>query len=335
MAEVKSSNADPITGAPGSHPMGTGVGAAMGGAAAGAAAGAMGGPIGAVAGTVVGAVAGGLGGKAIAESINPTAEEAYWRENYSRESYYETGRSFEDYAPAYRLGLLARTNYGGNFEDAESHLSADWGANKETSTLSWPQAREAAHAAWNRVTEQTQNAGSITSSTSSNPSAFSSSARNATQTDDAIDNDEVIDVLNDLLESCRDGEYGFKTCAEYIRSANLKTILTQRSTQCREAGEQLQSLIRELGGDPDEGGSVTGMLHRGWVSVRGTLSTHSDQAMLDECERGEDAAVARYRKALQEKLPPAIRTVVERQAQGAQRNHDQIKAMRDSLEGKS
>lgn len=336
MAEVKSSNADPITGAPGAHPMGTGVGAAMGGAAAGAAAGAMGGPIGAVAGTVVGAVAGGLGGKAIAETINPTAEEAYWRENYSRESYYETGRSFEDYAPAYRLGLRARTNYGGNFEDVESRLSADWGANKETSSLSWPQAKEAARAAWNRVAEQTKNAGSSSFSTSATPSAFSSSASNSTQTDnDEIDNDKVIDVLNDLLESCRDGEYGFKTCAEYIRSPDLKTILTQHSKECREAGEELQHLIRELGGDPDEGGSVTGMLHRGWVSVRGTLSTHSDQAMLDECERGEDAAVARYRKALQEKLPPAIRTVVERQAQGAQRNHDQVKAMRDSLEAKS
>ncbi len=69
--------------------------------------------------------------------------------------------------------------------------------------------------------------------------------------------------------------------------------------------------------------------------MRGTLSTYSDLAMLEECERGEDTAVARYRKALKENLPPAIRSVVERQAQGAQRNHDQIKAMRDSLKTSS
>ncbi|SFU28058.1 conserved hypothetical protein [Polaromonas sp. YR568] len=97
------------------------------------------------------------------------------------------------------------------------------------------------------------------------------------------------------------------------------------------AGLELQTLIRQLGGKPDEGGSVSGALHRGWVSVRATLSAFSDQAMLNECERGEDAAVARYRKALKRNFPTAIRTVVERQAHGAQRNHDQVKALRDAL----
>ncbi|MEO7159448.1 MAG: PA2169 family four-helix-bundle protein [Polaromonas sp.] len=146
-----------------------------------------------------------------------------------------------------------------------------------------------------------------------------------------MDNDDVIDTLNDLLESCRDGEYGFSTSAEHTKSADLKTMWLGHAEECRTAGQELQTLIRQLGGEPDEGGTVSGALHRGWVAVRGTLSTYSDQAMLDECERGEDAAVARYRKALKEDLPPAIRGVVERQAQGAQRNHDQVKAMRDSL----
>ena len=103
-AEDKDLNRDPITDEPGAHPVGTGVGAA-GGAVAGAAAGSVGGPVGAAVGGVVGAVVGGLAGKAAAEAVNPTAEEAHWRENYNREPYYEQGRSFDDYAPAYRLGL--------------------------------------------------------------------------------------------------------------------------------------------------------------------------------------------------------------------------------------
>jgi len=74
-------NPDPLTGAPGSHPVGVGVGAA-GGAAAGAAIGSVGGPVGTVVGTAVGAVAGGLAGKGVAEAINPTLEDEYWRENY-------------------------------------------------------------------------------------------------------------------------------------------------------------------------------------------------------------------------------------------------------------
>ena len=153
--------------------------------------------------------------------------------------------------------------------------------------------------------------------------------------DNTVDNDDVIDTLNDLLETCRDGEYGFNTSAEHAKSAEIKTMLMRHSGECRDAGVELQRLIQELGGEADDGGSVSGAVHRGWVAVRGVLSGYSDQSMLDECERGEDYAVASYRKALKQNLPAAVRTVVERQAQGAQRNHDQVKAIRDSLKASS
>src|SRR4030095_2632711 len=82
-------NRDPITGTPGAHPVGTGVGAA-GGAAAGAAIGAVAGPVGAAVGLVVGAVTGGLAGKEVAERLDPTGEDAYWKTNYSKQPYVES-----------------------------------------------------------------------------------------------------------------------------------------------------------------------------------------------------------------------------------------------------
>jgi len=147
----------------------------------------------------------------------------------------------------------------------------------------------------------------------------------------ATDNDDVIDTLNDLIETSRDGEYGFRTSAEHAQSSELKTMLMRHAEECRSAAQELMALVRQLGGKAEESGSVSGALHRGWVSVRSALSGHTDQATLDECERGEDVAVASYRKALKQELPAAIRSVVERQAQGAQRNHDQIKALRDAI----
>ena len=76
---------------------------------------------------------------------------------------------------------------------------------------------------------------------------------------------------------------------------------------------------------------MAGALHRGWVSVKSALSTRDDKAVLEECERGEDAAVARYRKALKSGgLPTHVRALLERQLQGAQRNHDEVKSLRDS-----
>lgn len=310
----KDLNLDPITDAPGAHPVGTGLGAAAGGAAAGAAAGAFGGPAGAIAGAVVGAVAGGLGGKAVAEAINPTAEEAYWRDQYTSEPYYQGGRSFDDYAPAYRLGLYGRSNYTGTFDEAQNDLSVYWDSKRENSTLSWPEAEAASRAAWTRVDDQRA------------PGIGSSQV---------VDNDDVVDTLNNLMESCHDGEFGFTECAEHVQAQDIKTLLLRHADECRGAAAELAGQVRELGGEPDEGGTTSGALHRGWVSVRSALTGYTDLAMLEECERGEDAALARYRKALKEQLPSAVRAMVERQAQGAQRNHDQIKAMRDALKAAS
>jgi uncharacterized protein (TIGR02284 family) len=142
--------------------------------------------------------------------------------------------------------------------------------------------------------------------------------------------DDSVDVLNDLLECCRDGEYGYRQCAEHVKSDEIKAVMLRHAEHCKSGASELEEQIRQLGGKIDEGGTVSGALHRGWVSIRGTLSGHSDQAMLDECERGEDAAVARYRKALKQDLPSPIRMVVQRQMQGVQHNHDTIKSLRNA-----
>jgi uncharacterized protein (TIGR02284 family) len=146
-----------------------------------------------------------------------------------------------------------------------------------------------------------------------------------------MDREDVVETLNDLIENCKDGEYGFRTCAEHAKSANLKSVFTQRAGQCRAAAEELQTLVTRFGGTPDTSGTVAGAAHRGWIAVRGAVALDDDQAMLNECERGEDIAINRYRKALEEDLPPEVEQVVRRQSEGARRNHDQIKALRDSF----
>lgn len=143
-------------------------------------------------------------------------------------------------------------------------------------------------------------------------------------------NDDAIETLNDLLECCRDGVYGFGKCAEHTQAPDIKTVLYQRAGDCQSAAGELQQLIVQMGGEPDEGGTVSEALHRGWVSVKGTLSGYSDYDMLDECERAEDVALGQYRKALKQSLPSNAKVVVERQARGAQINHDQVKALRDA-----
>jgi len=142
--------------------------------------------------------------------------------------------------------------------------------------------------------------------------------------------DESIDVLNDLIETCKDGEYGFTQCAERVTNPTLKATLLRRATECAGAASELQTVVVRLGGDPADSGTALGALHRGWISVKDALTPDSDRRMLEEAERGEDAALARYRKALKSEITPEVRDVIARQMQGAQANHDQIKRLRDS-----
>lgn len=160
-------NLDPLSGTPGSHPIGVGVGAAVGGAAAGVGTGvALGamtgtvvGPVGTVIGAAVGAIVGGLAGKSVAESMDPTVEQAYWRENYANRPYVGGSRSFDDYGPAYDVGATAFHRYPGkSFDDVEPHLSRDWSAARGKSNLDWAGAKEASRDAWNRVSNSVERA---------------------------------------------------------------------------------------------------------------------------------------------------------------------------------
>jgi uncharacterized protein (TIGR02271 family) len=147
-------NRDPISGARGAHPVGTGVGAAAGGAATGAAVGSVAGPAGTAAGVVGGAVVGGLVGKGVAERVNPTVEREYWNQNYNREPYYQTGRAWDDYEGAYRTGYEGYGRYAGEgrrWEQAEADLRRDYEKNRGKSKFTWDEARPAVRAAWDRL----------------------------------------------------------------------------------------------------------------------------------------------------------------------------------------
>jgi hypothetical protein len=152
-------NRDPITGTPGSHPVGTGLGAVAGGVAAGAAAGSVAGPVGTVVGAALGAVAGGLAGKGIAEMIDPTVEDAYWRDAYSSRPYYTSDYTFDDYGPAYRHGYTSYPRYEGrSFDEVESDLSRDWNQAKGRSRLEWDRAKYAVRDSWDRVSDAVERA---------------------------------------------------------------------------------------------------------------------------------------------------------------------------------
>ena len=150
-----------------------------------------------------------------------------------------------------------------------------------------------------------------------------------------MDTKDTISVLNDLIETSKDGEKGFMECAEDLRDPQLKSTMSQRARDCATAAAELQQMVRSLGGDPETSTSMAADMHRRWVDLKSMITGKDDEAILNECERGEDVAVKSYRKALEKDLPAEVRLVVERQYQGVLRNHDEVRAMRDVARAKS
>lgn len=141
--------------------------------------------------------------------------------------------------------------------------------------------------------------------------------------------DHFVKVLNHLIETSKNGEKGFLAAAEDTKNPELRQVFQQRAQDCASAVAELQAIVTQAGGKPEDSGTVAGALHRGWVNLKASIAGRTDQAILEECERGEDVAKKQYADALNEALPDDVLAVVRRQYDGVLRNHDQIKLLRD------
>ena len=137
-------------------------------------------------------------------------------------------------------------------------------------------------------------------------------------------------TLNDLIETSKDGENGFRAAAEDTKDPELKRIFLARADDCARGASEFQKMVVRSGDEPERSGSVAGAVHRGWMNLKAAVAGRDDLAILEDCERGEDVAKASYRKALEMKdLPANVRAAVQRQYDGVVRNHDQIRDLRN------
>jgi uncharacterized protein (TIGR02284 family) len=143
---------------------------------------------------------------------------------------------------------------------------------------------------------------------------------------------DVISTLNTLIETCRDGEQGFREAAQNLKDPAVKAMFDQVSHERATFAQELKSEVERLGGNPEEGGSVAGAAHRGWMNVKGAVTGHDDKQIIAEAERGEDVAVATYQNALREPLPAAVESVVSRQFEHVKQAHDRVRDLERARE---
>ncbi len=143
-------------------------------------------------------------------------------------------------------------------------------------------------------------------------------------------NEETISTLNNLIETCKDGQEGFKQAAEGVERSDLKSLFYDLGQQRARFAGELQTLVRELGGDPEKTSSTAGALHRGWINIKSLVTGKDEAGVLNEAERGEDVAKKAYKDALAENLPANVMTVVQAQANEVMTAHDRVRDLRDS-----
>src|SRR5882757_4127575 len=140
----------------------------------------------------------------------------------------------------------------------------------------------------------------------------------------AIDTNDIRSTLNGLIETCKDGEAGFRISAEELRDPQTRQLFESYANQRANFARDLQGLVLKIGGDPETSGSTTGALHRGWLNIKAAIAGDVDKAILEEAERGEDTAVKNYRDALAKDFPSGIRAAIERQYQDVQQTHNSV-----------
>src|SRR5205085_11216823 len=142
---------------------------------------------------------------------------------------------------------------------------------------------------------------------------------------------EIISVLDELIETLKDGHEGFRQAADAVSDPKLKSLFRDYSDQRSRFASALQTEARKFGeANPETNSSAAGALHRGWINLKSAITGGDEHAILVECERGEDSAVEEYKKALDDALSPAARELVSLQFPEIKAAHDRIRTLRDT-----
>jgi uncharacterized protein (TIGR02284 family) len=253
-----------------------------------------------------------------ASPVSANLQTDYWRTNYQHRPYVEPGSTYEQYAPAYRYGAEMSAIHavtGRSFDEVEPELGRNWDAYRGKSRLSWDKAKAAARDAWGRI-ERERSHPPVPAEPLSGPPA---------------DNTKIVPILRRLHRIAVDGAKGYRDAADHT-SPRFTELLTRFAEEREAMDQDLRAQLALRGGEPDDSGDTLGALHRGWIDLKSVL-THSDKAIIDECQRGEEAAVKAYQDALNTQgLPPDLEILLNRHYSRVKLSHDQIAQLKRLLE---
>ncbi|QXP60793.1 ferritin-like domain-containing protein [Olleya sp. HaHaR_3_96] len=146
------------------------------------------------------------------------------------------------------------------------------------------------------------------------------------------DNNALVNTLQDLLQKNYDAEAGYKQVMQKTENAPLKNWMQQKALQRNTFATELDFQIRKHNAEPKTSGTITADLHRGWINVKSTLSSETDEALLEECIRGEKASLSEYEEKLEQfNEDSEIKTIIESQLTTVRSALSTVKRLEDII----
>jgi uncharacterized protein (TIGR02284 family) len=147
-----------------------------------------------------------------------------------------------------------------------------------------------------------------------------------------MDHSKAISVLNGLIETCRDGEQGFRTALDGVSDAKARSLFLELADERARFARELQQEVGKLGGTPEDSGSMSGSVHRGWMNIKSLVTGKDEAAIVAEAERGEDVAKKAFEAAARVQMPPDALALVERMNAQVHAAHDRVRELERLVE---
>jgi uncharacterized protein (TIGR02284 family) len=142
-----------------------------------------------------------------------------------------------------------------------------------------------------------------------------------------MDKPDAIVVLNRLVQTCREGQEGFRTAAENVLNTEYRRLFYIFSQQRAQFVSELESEVHRLGGEPVEHGRVASWFERGWMRLKAAIDRGDESGIVSECQSSEEAVVLNYEEALEEDLPLDVQYVVRRQYMDIKDARDRLRIL--------